>query len=115
MKEVDGTRVKKDRYWVKFLDGTITAGEGVSDDPDATLFTVNMGGIDTLIAFQCFGLKAATTAMIMGYIFASNIKKAEAWFKVFRIGQAEFVAGLKAAGIEAGDTNLPVFAELMVG
>lgn len=114
MAEVDGTRVPGDKFWVSFEDGKIEAGEGHSEDEDATLFTVNMGGVDTLIAFQVYGLKAATSAMIMGYIFASNIKKAEAWFKIFKIGPDDFVAGLKAAGIEAGDTDLPIYAELMV-
>jgi len=115
MKEVDGVRVKGEKYWVKFENAVITAGVGHSDDPEATMFTVNMGGIDTLIAFQLFGLKAATTAMIMGYIFASNIKKAEAWFKILKIGKADFTDALKKVGIEVGDMNLPVFADLMVG
>lgn len=114
MKEVDGKRVKGEKFWVKFEDGVITAGEGHSSDPEATLFTVNMGGVDTLVAFQVYGLKAATAAMIMGYIFASNIKKAEAWFKVLKIGLADFTGALNKAGIEAGDTNLPIYADLMV-
>ena len=74
MKDVDGKRILGEKFWVSFEDGVITAGEGHTEDPEATLFTVNMGGVDTLIAFQTYGLKAATSAMIMGYIFASNIK-----------------------------------------
>jgi len=114
MKDVDGKRILGEKFWVSFEDGVITAGEGHTEDPEATLFTVNMGGVDTLIAFQTYGLKAATSAMIMGYIFASNIKKAEAWFKIFKIGQDEFIAALAAAGIEAGDTDLAIYEELMV-
>ena len=111
----DGVRCKGEKFWVGFDNGKIEAGEGHSDDPEATLFTVNQGGVDTLIAFQVHGLKAATAAMILGYIFASNIKKAEAWFKVLKLGEEEFVGALNKAGIEVGDTSLDIYAELMVG
>lgn len=114
MAEVDGTRITGEQFWVSLDNGKIEAGEGHSDDPEATLFTVNLGGVDTLIAFQVYGLKAATSAMIMGYIFASNIKKAEAWFKILKIGLDDFVAALAKGGIEAGNTDLPIYADLML-
>jgi hypothetical protein len=112
--EVDGVRVVADKYFVVLEGGSITVGQGHSDDPEATLFTVNQGGVDTIIAFQVHGLKAATSAMIMGYIFASNIKKAEAWFKILRVGLEPVKAALAATGIEVGDTNLDLYEELMV-
>ncbi len=112
--EVDGTRVPNDKYFLIFTDGKIEWGEGESDDPEATLFTVNQGGVDTLLAFQVHGLKAATSAMIMGYIFASNIKRAETWFKLLTVGLDPMVAALAKEGIEVGDTNLDIYEELMV-
>lgn len=115
MGEPDGVRVKAEKYWVTIDNGAVTWGEGQIDDEEATLFTVNQGGLDTLLAFQVHGLKAATAAMILGYIFASNIKKAEAWFKVLQIGEDAIVDALAKAGIEVGDTNLDIYAELMVG
>jgi hypothetical protein len=110
----DGKRVMGNQYWVAIDSGKVTHGTGHSDDPEATLFTVNQGGVDTLIAFQVYGMKAATSAMILGYIFASNIKKAEAWFKILKIGLDDTVAALKKAGVEVGDTNLAIYSELMV-
>lgn len=110
----DGVRVKGEKYWVSIDNGKVEWGEGHSNDPEATLFTVNNGGLDTLIAFQVYGLKAATNAMIMGYIFASHIKKAEAWFQILKIGLEEFTDALRKAGIEVGSTDLPIYAELMV-
>lgn len=112
--EVDGVRVVQDKYFLVFDGGGIEWGEGHSDDPDATLFTVNQGGVDTLLAFQVHGLKAATSAMIMGYIFASNIKRAETWFKILKVGLEPILAALAAEGIEVGDTNLDIYEELMV-
>ena len=112
--EVDGTRVKNDKYYVIVDNGKVEWSEGHSEDPEATLFTVNQGGVDTLIAFQVHGLKAATSAMILGYIFASNIKKAEAWFKVLKLGEDAILEAMKAAGVEPGDTHLDIYEELMV-
>jgi hypothetical protein len=112
--DVDGTRVKNDKYFVIADNGAIEYGEGHTDDPDATLFTINQGGVDTLIAFQIHGLKAATNAMILGYIFASNIKKAEAWFKILKVGEDEVKEALGKAGIEVGSTDLDIYAELMI-
>jgi UDP-N-acetylmuramyl pentapeptide synthase len=94
--EVDGTRIVADKYYVILDNGQVEWGQGHSEDPEATLFTVNQGGVDTLIAFQVHGLKAATSAMILGYIFASNIKKAEAWFKVLKIGLEPVKAAMAA-------------------
>ena len=112
--DVDGTRVTNDKYFVIVNDGTVEHGEGHTDDPEATLFTINQGGVDTLIAFQVHGLKAATNAMILGYIFASNIKKAEAWFKILKVGEDEVKEALGKAGIEVGNTDMDIYAELMV-
>ena len=86
MNEPDGVRVKNEKYWVKLMPGNVEYGEGHSDDPEASTLTVNMGGLDTVLAFQVYGLEAATASMIMGYIFTDNIKKAESWFKVLKIG-----------------------------
>jgi hypothetical protein len=113
--EVDGVRVKGPQYHVAIEGGKIQAGPGHLNEEGATLFTVNQGGVDTLIAFQVYGLKAATAAMIMGYIFASNIKKAEMWFRLLKIGLEPTLEALRQAGIEPGDTNLDIYGELMVG
>jgi len=108
----DGIRVKGDKYWVCIEPGNVTYGEGHSDDAEATTFTVNMGGLDTVLAFQVYGLEAATAAMIMGYIFTDNIKKAEAWFKSLKIGIEPIKEAMAAQGKELGDTHLEIFDEL---
>jgi len=110
----DGVRVKADKYWLAVEDGKVDWGEGHTEEEGATLFTINQGGVDTLIAFQVHGLKAATSAMILGYIFASNIKRAESWFKILKIGLDDTIEALGKIGIEVGDTNLDIYAELMV-
>jgi len=107
-------RVKADKYWLAVEDGKVDWGEGHTEEEGATLFTINQGGVDTLIAFQVHGLKAATSAMILGYIFASNIKRAESWFKILKIGLDDTIEALGKIGIEVGDTNLDIYAELMV-
>ena len=112
MTDPDGTRVKSDKYWVTLAPGDVQYGEGHSDDPGATTFTVNMGGLDTVLAFQIYGLEAATAAMIMGYIFTDNIKKAEAWFKVLKIGIEPIKEAMASMGMELGDTHLDIFDEL---
>jgi len=112
--EPDGVRVTAEKYWVTITDGGVEWGEGHSEDEGATLFTVNQGGLDTLLAFQVHGLKAATSAMILGYIFASNIKRAEAWFKVLKIGEDAIIEALSKSGIEVGSTHLDIYEELMV-
>ncbi|MBM4373154.1 MAG: hypothetical protein FJ098_15980 [Deltaproteobacteria bacterium] len=113
--EPDGVRVKNGKYWVKISSGHVESGEGHSDSPEATTFTVNMGGLDTVLAFQVYGLEAATAAMIMGYIFTTNIKKAEAWFKILKIGIDPIREAMKAKGKELGNTHLPIFDELGMG
>lgn len=112
--EGDSPRITYPKLWVALDNGKLTWGEGHSDDPDATLFSVLMGGVDTVIAFQVYGMKAATSAMLMGYISTSSIKKAEKWFKLFQIGQDAIIAALKKEGIEVGDTNLDIYSELML-
>jgi len=114
MAEVDGTRITGPQYYVAIDNGKVEAGAGHLNEEGATLFTVNQGGVDTLIAFQVYGLKAATAAMIMGYIFASNIKKAEMWFRLLKIGLDPILDAMKQAGLEPGDTNLDIYSELMV-
>ena len=111
----DGTRVKADSYWVAIEPGKVEYGEGVNDDPEASTLTVNMGGLDTVLAFQIYGLEAATAAMIMGYIFTDNIKKAEAWFKVLKLGLEPIKEAMASQGLELGDTHLDIFDELGLG
>jgi hypothetical protein len=111
----DGTRVPKEKYWLAFEDGKIAHGEGHSGDPEATVFTVLQGGLDTLIAMQVHGLKAAMNAMMLGYITASNIKKAEAWFKLLDTGEEAVKAALVKAGYPVEDMDLPIYAELQLG
>ena len=115
MPDPDGTRVKFDKYWVKIMPGKVEYGEGHSDDPEATTFTVNMGGLDTVLAFQVYGLEAATAAMIMGYVFTDNLKKAEAWFKTLKIGIEPIKEAMASQGMELGDTHLDIFDELGMG
>jgi len=115
MVDPDGTRVKADKYWVKIMPGAVEYGEGANDDPEATTFTVNMGGLDTVLAFQVYGLEAATAAMIMGYIFTDNLKKAEAWFKTLKIGIEPIKEAMASLGVELGDTHLDIFDELGMG
>ena len=108
MKEVDGERVKNDKSWVRLSPGKVDIGEGHSDDEGATLFQVNKGSVDTLCMMQTYGLMSATKAMMMGFIYTNNIKKAEAWFKVLKIGKDECFEALGKAGIELGDQSNPV-------
>ena len=108
MKEVDGTRVKADKSWVRLAPGKVDIGEGHSDDAGATLFQVNKGSVDTLAMMQTYGLMSATKAMMMGFIYTNNIKKAEAWFKVLKIGKEECIEALGKAGIEISDQANPV-------
>ncbi len=112
LNDPDGTRIEKDKYWLSFEGGKITFGEGHSDDPEATEFTVLQGGLDTLLAMQVHGLKAAMNAMMLGYITASNLKKAEAWFKILDTGEEAVVESLKKAGVEITDTSLDIYGEL---
>ncbi|GEM_PF-4108332 len=112
MNDPDGVRVTTNKMWVSLDNGKVEFGEGHKEEDGVTLFQVLQGGLDTLIAFQVHGMKAATSAMLFGYVFTDNIKKAEAWFKILKIGQKEFVEALAKDGIEVGDTNLPIFSEL---
>lgn len=114
MEEVDGKRVTKDKYWIKVEDGKISWGEGHLEDSDATLFTVNQGGVDTLLAMQIYGLKAATNAMLMGYISASDLKKAQKWFKLLAYGEEEVKEAFKKIGIEITNMELDIFEELQL-
>ena len=114
MEEIDGERVKKDKYWIKVENGEVSWGEGHLDDPEATLFTVNRGGVDTLLAMQIYGLKAATNAMLLGYISASDLKKAQKWFKLLKWGEDEVIEGFKKLGIEIKDLSLDIYEELQL-
>jgi hypothetical protein len=114
MTEPDGVRIKGENYWISFEDGKIASGEGHSDDPDATVFTVLQGGLDTLTAMQVHGMKAAMNAMMLGYITASNLKAAEAWFKLLKTGEEAVLAALKAVDVEITDPNLDIYAELQL-
>jgi len=115
LKDPDGTRVTSEDFWLKFDGGTIETGEGHVDDPEATLFTVLKGGLDTLVAMQVHGLKAAMNAMMLGYITSSDLKRAEAWFKLLETGEEAVKAGLAKAGYEIDDMELPIYGELMLG
>lgn len=108
----DGVRAVTDKYWVKITPGKVEFGEGFSGNPAAAALTINQGGVDMVITFQVFGLEGATTAMIMGYIFTDNIKKAEAWFKILNVGMEPLKAALAKTGIELGSTDLDIFEEL---
>jgi hypothetical protein len=114
MQDPDGIRIEKEHYWLTFDNGTIEFGEGQSDDPEATEFAVLQGGLDTLLAMQIHGLKAAMNAMMLGYIVPSDLKKAEAWFKVLKTGEAEVLEALKQAGVEITDTHLDIYEELQL-
>lgn len=105
-------RVGSGQMWVSLDNGKVEFGEGHKAEDGVTMFQVLQGGLDTLIAFQVYGMKAATSAMLFGYVFTDNIKKAEAWFKILKIGKAEFVEALAKVGIEVGSTDLPIFGEL---
>ena len=114
MSDPDGTRIKGEKYWLSFEDGKITHGEGHSDDPEATEFNVLQGGLDTLTAMQVHGMKAAMNAMMLGYITASDLKKAEAWFKLLDTGEEKVMEALKKAGVEITDPNLDIYDELQL-
>jgi hypothetical protein len=115
LQDPDGKRVPKDKYWLKFDGGKITHGEGHVDDPEATVFTVLQGGLDTLIAMQVHGMKAAMNAMMLGYITSSNLKKAEAWFKLLETGEDAVKAALAKAGNPVDDLSLDIYSELGLG
>ncbi len=108
-------RVTKDSIWIKIDGGDVTWGEGESDDPEASSFQVIMGGVDTILAMQVEGMGAATNLMIMGYIFPSDIPKAEAWFRIFQIGTEPMKVALGKAGFEVTDTTVPLLEELSLG
>ncbi len=110
----DDPRITMPEFHVAVEGGNIEWTEGWTDDPEATEFLVLNGGVDTLIAFQVYGMKAATSAMLMGYISTSSIKKAEKWFKLFEIGEDILKAALTKEGIEVGDTTLAIYEELML-
>jgi len=110
----DGERIKSDKYWLTFDNGKLTFGEGHSDDPEATEFNVMQGGLDTLTAMQVHGMKAAMNAMMLGYISASDLKRAEAWFKLLDNGEEAVMEALKKAGVEITDTDLDIYEELQL-
>ena len=112
LKEVDGKRVEKDKYWVKISPGKCEWGEGHTTEPGACVFTISRGGVDTIIAMQVYGLEAATKAMLMGYIFTNNVKAAEKWFKILKIGKKDFFDSLAKSGFELTDTKVKVAGEL---
>jgi hypothetical protein len=112
LSDPDGRRVEKENYWLTFDGGKITSGEGKSEDPEACEFSVLQGGIDTLIAMQIHGMKAAMNAMMLGFITASDLKKAEAWFKLLATGEDAVVAALAKAGVEITDTKLDIYGML---
>lgn len=114
LSDPDGTRVEKENYWLTFEGGKITFGEGHSDDPEACEFTVLQGGLDTLVAMQIHGMKAAMNAMMLGFITASDLKKAEAWFKLLDTGEEAVLEALKKIDVELTDTELEIFEQLQL-
>ncbi len=110
--EGEDERVTKNNFWIKIDKAEVTVGEGESGDPEACSFQVMMGGVDTIIAMQVEGLAAATNLMIMGYIFPSDIPKAEAWFRILKTGEAAVVEALEKAGYKVVDTTIPLLEEL---
>jgi hypothetical protein len=112
LSDPDGRRVEKENYWLTFDGGKIAFGEGKSDDAEACEFAVLQGGLDTLIAMQVHGMKAAMNAMMLGFITASDLKKAEAWFKLLATGEDTVVGALAKAGVEITDTKLDIYAQL---
>jgi hypothetical protein len=104
-----------DEVFVKLVDGTLETGKGHIDDPEAVLFTVKQGGMETLAAFQVFGMKAAMHAMMFGFITTSNIKKSEAWFQILEIGQEPLMKAFAESGLEVEYEELPVFMQLGLG
>ena len=112
--EPDGKRIEQEKYWLSFEGGSITFGEGHSDDPEACEFTVLQGGLDTLVAMQVHGMKAAMNAMMLGFITASDLKKAEAWFKLLATGEETVIEALKKAGVEITDTDLDIYEQLQL-
>ncbi len=114
MSDPDGTRIKGENHWIAFNDGKISFGEGESDDPDATLFSVLQGGLDTLTAMQVHGMKAAMNAMMLGYITVSDLKKAEAWFNLLDTGEEKVIEALKKVDVEITDPSLDIYEELQL-
>lgn len=114
LSDPDGTRVEKENYWLTFEGGKIGFGEGHSDDPEACEFAVLQGGLDTLVAMQVHGMKAAMNAMMLGFITASDLKKAEAWFKLLDTGEEAVVEALKKIDVELTDTDLEIYEQLQL-
>ncbi len=104
-----------DDVFVKVVDGVLETGKGHNDDDDAVLFNVKQGGMQTLAAFQVFGMKAAMHAMMFGFITTSNIAKSEAWFTMLEIGQEPLLAAFAKSGVEVEYEVLPVFTQLGLG
>ena len=113
--DVDGTRIEKDKYWVMIDNGKASWGEGHKDDPEAVLFSIKRGGVDTVLAMQIKGLDAAKNCMILGYITTSNIKKSEAWFKALETGEKPLLEALEKAGYKITDTSLPLLGQIGLG
>lgn len=114
MSDPDGTRIKGENYWLAFDNGTIKYGEGTADDPDATEFAVLQGGLDTLMAMQIHGMKAAMNAMMLGFITASDLKRAEVWFKLLDNGEEAVMKALEKAGVEITDRDLEIYEQLQL-
>ncbi len=110
--EATDERVPGTEYWIRIAGAEVSCGEGRSEDEDACDFQIMNGSVDAILAMQVEGISAATNLMIMGYIFPSDIPKAEAWFRLLQVGEAPVVAALAKAGYEVTDTTIPLLAEL---
>jgi len=108
-------RVPGKSYWLKIDKMQVSWGEGESTDPEATSFQIMRGSVDTILAMQVEGLRAATNLMILGYIFPSDIPKAEAWFRILQIGEKAVVDALAKAGCAVTDPTIPLLQELSLG
>jgi len=67
--------------------GEVSIVEGETGDPDAVVFHIKRGGIETMRAMQVEGLDAAMRFMFDGSIYTNNPAGAQKWFDIFILGQ----------------------------
>lgn len=75
--------------------GTVEMIEGKSGDDDAVVFHIKKNAIETMKAMQIDGLDAAMRFMFDGSIYTTNPAGAQAWFKIFEIGEEPLTKALE--------------------
>ena len=72
---------------ITFDNGIVSWAKGCTEDPDAVLFHIKRGGVETMKAMQVDGLDAAMRFMFDGSIYTTNPAGAQKWFEIFELGE----------------------------